>query len=195
MKMKKLFLLAAISAATVFTTVSAQKRTTARSPLFSVGLDVSAPVGDAKNFYGFGFGGSGKIEIPATQSFSITVTAGYTSIYLKDNIKNTLHTFGYDSKPAGYIPIKAGGKYYIVPEFYVEGEIGAAIGAQRSSLGGLPSLGNTLTGHGTAFAYAPGIGTSLALGGRSAIDIGARYEGWSQNGQLNQGVLRVAYKF
>lgn len=188
--MKKLFLLAIISAATVFTTVSAQTKTTAKSPLFSIGLDVAAPIGDAKDLYNVGFGGSGKIEIPATKAFSITVTAGYTSFYLKDDIKNTLKAFGLDTKPAGYIPVKAGGKYYIVPAFYVEGEIGAAIGVQRSAVGY-----NTLSGHGTAFAYAPGIGTSLGLGGRSAIDIGARYEGWSQDGQLNQFALRAAYKF
>lgn len=188
--MKKLLLLAVVSAATVFTTVSAQRKTTTISPLFSVGLEVAAPMSDAKNLYSVGFGGSGKIEIPATQSFSITVTAGYTSFYLKDNVKNTLNAFGIDAKPAGYIPVKAGGKYYIVPAFYVEGEIGASIGVQRSPVGF-----NTLTGHGTAFAYAPGIGTSLGLGGKSAIDIGARYEGWSQNGTLDQLALRVAYKF
>ncbi|MVN21053.1 hypothetical protein [Mucilaginibacter arboris] len=150
-------------------------------------------MGDAKDVYSFGFGGSGKIEIPATKSFFITVTAGYTSFYLKDNIKNTLTAFGGSTNPAGYVPLKAGGKYYIIPLFYVEGEIGAAIGVQKLS----PFLitNNTLSGRGTAFAYAPGVGVSIPLIGKSAIDAGVRYEGWSQNGQLGQLALRVAYKF
>lgn len=193
--MKKLFLLAALSAATVFTTVSAQKRATVISPNFSVGLEVAAPLGDAKGIYGVGFGGSGKMEIPATKAFFITVTAGYTSFYLKDNIKSTLKAFGFAVKPAGYVPLKAGGKFYISPLFYVEGEIGASIGVQRSTLGATTLLNNTLSGHGAAFAYAPGIGVSVPLLGKSAIDAGIRYEGWSQNGQLNQAALRVAYKF
>jgi len=188
--MKKVFLLAALSAATVFTTVSAQKRATVMSPNFSVGLEVAAPVGDAKNLYNLGFGGSGKIEIPATKFFFITVTAGYTSFYLKDNIKNALNAFGIKAKPAGYIPLKAGGKYYVSPAFYVEGEIGASIGVQQSPVGY-----NTLSGHGTAFAYAPGVGVSIPLLGKSAIDAGVRYEGWSQNGRLDQLALRLAYKF
>ncbi|WP_299284516.1 outer membrane beta-barrel protein [uncultured Mucilaginibacter sp.] len=192
--MKKLFLMFTIVAVTA-SAVSAQRTTTKRKKAamptkFSVGLELGAPTGDAKNLYNVGFGGSGKIEIPATPQFAITATAGYTSFYLKDNVKNALNAFGIKAKPAGYIPLKAGGKYYVSPVFYVGGEIGAAIGIQQSTVGY-----GTLSGHGTAFAYAPGIGVSIPLIGKSAIDAGIRYEGWSQNGQLDQLALRVAYKF
>ena len=121
------------------------------------------------------------MEIPATPQFFITATAGYTSFYLKNDVKNTLQAFGLSTEPAGFVPLKVGGKYYFNPLFYAEGEIGASIGTNRGS--------------GTAFAYAPGFGVSVPLIGRNAVDIGLRYEGWSQNYNFNQLALRLAYKF
>lgn len=171
----------ALAAATVFTNASAQKRTVKKSPLFSVGLELGLPTGDYRNFYNVGFGGSGKIEIPATKNLYITATAGYTSFYLKDSYRNLLRTIGLSTTPYGYVPLKAGGKYYFSPAFYAEGEIGAAIGINHGSS--------------SYFAYAPGIGTSIPLTGKNAIDIGFRFEGWSQNNDFNQFGLRAAYKF
>jgi hypothetical protein len=178
--MKKLYLMIVLAATTVFT-VSAQKKTVKKSPLFSVGLELIAPTGDMRSFYNVGFGGSGKIEIPATKNLYITATAGYTSYYLSDNYKNLLRSIGIPTTPTGYIPLKVGGKYYFNPAFYAEGEIGASLGTNNRSS--------------TYFVYSPGIGTSIPLTGKNAIDIGFRFEGWSQNNDFNQFGLRVAYKF
>ncbi len=185
MKIKKLLLLLTVVAVTA-SSVSAQRTTTKRKKAapqtkFSVGLELGVPTGDFKSLYSVGVGGSGKIEIPATREFFITATAGYTSFYLNDNYRNALRLFGLSTTPAGFVPLKVGGKYYFSPQFYGEGEIGAAIGTNRGS--------------GTAFAYAPGIGVSLPLPGRNAIDIGLRFEGWSQDYNFNQFAFRIAYKF
>ncbi len=184
-KMKKLFLMFTIVTLTA-SAVSAQRTTTRRKKAalptkFSVGLELGAPTGDAKNLYNVGFGGSGKIEIPATPQFAITATAGYTSLYFKNDVRNVQRAFGLSTTPAGFVPLKVGGKYYFSPVFYGEGEIGAAIGTNR--------------GNGTSFAYAPGIGVSIPLIGKNGIDVGLRYESWSQNYRINQLGLRVAYKF
>lgn len=180
--MKKVLLLILLSAATVFTTASAQRKTLAPVPLkFSIGLELEAPIGDFRHIYSAGFGGSGKIEIPATRQLFITATAGYTNFYLKDDVKRAYRAFGLSTSPDGFVPLKVGGKYYFSPAFYGEAEIGAAIGTNHGS--------------GTAFAYAPEIGTSIPLGGRNAIDVGLRFESWSQNRTVNQFALRVAYKF
>ena len=181
--MKKLFLLGLVVAVTGFSSIKAQLR----APKFSIGLEVAAPTSDAHNLYSVGFGGSGKIEIPATRQLFITATAGYSSFYLKDALKNTLRTFGASLKPAGFVPLKVGAKYYLIPLVYVEGELGAAIGVQQSATGT-----NILSGHGTAFAYAPGVGVVVPIIG---IDAGVRYEGWSQNGHFDQVALRVAFRF
>lgn len=172
--------------AVIASSVSAQRTTTRRRKAapktkFSVGLELGAPNGDYRNIYGVGIGGSGKIEIPATPQFAITATAGYTSFYFTQDVRNSLRAFGLSTTPAGFVPLKVGGKYYLSPIFYTEGEIGAAIGTNRGS--------------GTAFAYAPGIGVSLPLIGRNAVDLGLRFESWSQNSNFNQFAFRVAYKF
>ncbi|MGI4021507.1 MAG: hypothetical protein ACRYFA_08385 [Janthinobacterium lividum] len=178
--MKKLYLIIVLAATTVFT-VSAQKKTIKKSPLFSVGLELGIPTGDMRNFNTVGFGGSGKIEIPATKNLYITATAGYTTYYLKDSYKNLLRKYNYTTTPDGYVPLKVGGKYYFNPAFYAEGEIGASFGTNdRTS---------------NYFVYSPGIGTSIPLTGKNAIDIGLRFEGWSQNNDFNQFALRAAYKF
>lgn len=183
MKMKKLFLMFTIVAATasaVSAQRAAQKRQAAPATKFSVGLELGAPTGNAKNFYSVGFGGSGKIEIPATREFFITATAGFTSLYYKEGIRNGLRAINQPTTQ-GFVPLKVGGKYYFSPAFYGEGEIGASIGTNKGSS--------------TSFAYAPGIGVSIPLIGRNALDVGLRYEGWSQNGSFNQLALRAAYKF
>lgn len=184
--MKKLLLMFTL-VAIVASAASAQRTTTRRKKAapatkFSVGLELGAPTGDYnRHIFGVGIGGSGKIEIPATRQFAITATAGYTSFYFKDDYRNSLRAFGFSTTPAGFVPLKVGGKYYFSPVFYGEGEIGAAIGTNR--------------GNGAAFAYAPGIGVSLPLAGRNAIDLGLRFESWSQDVSFNQFGFRVAYKF
>jgi opacity protein-like surface antigen len=181
MKTKKLFLMAAVITATAFSTVSAQRKSQTATPIkFSVGLELGAPTGVYKNTYNAGLGGSGKIEIPATTQLFITATAGFTSFYYKENQKNALKALGLPTTQ-GFVPLKVGGKYYFSPAFYAEGEIGASIGTNKGSS--------------TAFAYAPGIGVSIPLIGRNALDVGLRYEGWSQDYSFNQLGLRVAYKF
>lgn len=183
--MKKTFLLFTIIALTVFSTVSAQRNSTKKQTTiptkFSIGLELAAPTGTFRNQYSVGVGGSGKIEIPTSREFYITATAGYTSLYLKENLRNAYRALGISTTPAGFIPLKVGGKYYFNPLIYAEGEIGAAIGTNQ--------------GHGTSFAYAPGVGVSLPILGANAIDIGLRFEGWSQNYNINQFGFRLAYKY
>ena len=125
-----------------------------------------------------GFGGSGKFEIPITSSFYGTATAGFISFYTKNrdaggNINNSNKS---------YIPVKAGGKYYLSPLLYTEVELGVSFGIQEDS--------------GNSFAWAPGFGIAYPITRKSAIDAGIRYEKWSRNGSnLNQIGIRVAYQF
>lgn len=142
---------------------------------FSVGLDFGLPMGDEGDVYSISFGGSGKMEVPFSDAFYGTVTAGFTSLYLKEEFNDLFD-------PQGFIPVKAGGKYYFGNmNYYVEGEVGAVFGIED--------------GAGTAFAYAPGLGISFPVSDKGAIDAGARYEGWSNDGTFSQIGFRIAYKF
>ncbi|TWR27051.1 hypothetical protein FPZ42_08440 [Mucilaginibacter achroorhodeus] len=163
--MKKLFFVLAIIAGTAFT-ASAQSSSSGH---FSIGFDGGFPVGSSSDVYSVVLGGNLKYEQPIASATYFTVSAGYSSLKVKD-------VFGGGS--LGYVPLKAGIKYYFNGAgFYGEGQLGAAI--------------STESGGGTAFAYSPGIGYTIDGG----FDLGVRYEGWSKNGTFSQIGFRVGYNF
>ena len=80
------------------------------------------------------------------------------------------------------IPVKAGIRYFFAENFYGGAELGAAFSAEGGS--------------GTAFAYSPGIGVEFPVADKAAIDLGVRYEGWSQNSHTNSFIgIRAAFNF
>ncbi|TZF82178.1 hypothetical protein FW774_15925 [Pedobacter sp. BS3] len=144
-------------------------------PRFNIGAEFGLPTtGSYAELFTIGFGGSGKLEVPVTKTFYATATAGFITYYLKEGVSPTYNR--------SYIPLKAGGKYYFNPMIYAEGELGISIGMQRKA--------------GSAFVWAPGVGTSFSIAKDGYLDAGIRYEGWERNGgNLDQFALRVAYKF
>jgi hypothetical protein len=167
--MKK-FLLALVVLSGVALSSFAQK--TGNVDKFNVGVDIGVPLGDASTIYDLGLGVSLKYELPVAKQLAFTASAGYTVFF----VKNNLTSLGAQST-FGYVPLKAGLKYYINNNFYLEGQAGATF--------------STESGGGTAFAWSPGIGYNLGGG----FDMSARYESWNHNGTLNQAALRFAYSF
>jgi hypothetical protein len=137
---------------------------------FSVGVEAGVPVGNASNAYNFVIGGSLKYDLPIATSTNFTVSAGYSSFLGK-----TIVTVKIPA--AGFVPLKAGIKYFFASTFYGEGQLGAAFSTQ--------------SGGGTAFAYSPGIGFQFSKN----VDLGVRYEAWSKNGTTSQVAARLAYSF
>ncbi len=112
-------------------------------------------------------GGDLRLQKDFYSNVSGLLSLGYTNFSVKD-----------DGGSIGYVPLKVGVKIFPVARFYFSGEVGAAFG--------------TDDGQGTALVYAPGVG----LGFNNGIDLGLRYEGFSQNGgNLGQVALRIAYGF
>ncbi|MDR6940499.1 outer membrane beta-barrel protein [Mucilaginibacter pocheonensis] len=173
--MKKILLALAILGGTAFTSFAQTK--SEDSGKFSIGVEAGLPLGDAKNNSSAIFGGSLKYELPIAPSTWFTISAGYNYFPYKSEIKDDLKALGIDKSGEGFIPVKAGIKYYIENGFFAEGQLGAAFG--------------TSSGSGTAFAYSPGIGYTFDGG----FEAGVRYEGWSKNGTISQVGLRLAYRF
>jgi hypothetical protein len=143
---------------------------------FSVGLDLGIP---ANSIYNIGIGASAKLEVPVISALSLSVTGGYSSLHFKRSILGQ----GNSPKPDGFVPLKAGVKYYFSPGFYGEAEAGAALRANHGS--------------GAYFAYAPGIGFSVPFNHYGGLDIGIRFEKWANSRgftSLRQSAIRVAYK-
>jgi hypothetical protein len=170
MNMKGLtkFFVAAVAAVTILSyDVKAQTSEPAGdSRLWRLGVGFSAGI-PTDDAYNIALGGDLRLQKDFSSNVSGLLSAGYTNFSIKNN--------GGD---VGFIPVKVGVKVFPIERLYVSGELGAGFG--------------TDDGQGTAFVYAPGIG----VGFNNGIDLGLRYEAFSQSGQnLGQVALRIAYGF
>lgn len=130
----------------------------AQQPSIGLGAEINFPSGNSSNVSAIGFGGYVKAELGLSNKFALTANGGLSS-FLGRNL------FGAKTPTLSYLPVKAGFKYYSSENFYVEGQLGAAIGLSNNTK--------------TAFAWSPGIGTYIKTRGTAnKIDIGLRYEGW-----------------
>jgi hypothetical protein len=174
--MKKLLFLTLLCGATAATSV-AQTTTPKEGGKFSIGVDAGLPTGSASDISNLTLGGSLKYEYPVAAKTFLSVSAGYSYFLYKSAVKDAFSALGTPKSGEGFIPVKAGLKYYFSPGFFGEGQLGAVF--------------STESGGGTAFAYAPGIGYTFSGG----LEAGVRYEGWSHDGTLGQAALRLAYRF
>jgi opacity protein-like surface antigen len=185
--MKKILLVAVFAVAAL--TVSAQTEDEAKAQAakeqkvrFSVGIDAGLPVGEAGDFYGSVLGGVAKLEVPLKTSLFATVSLGYSVLSFSDEGKAFQESFNSSTEAEGYMPIKAGLRYYFNKNIYGAAEIGSALAIKANSS--------------TGFAWAPGVGVSYPVWRNHEIDAGLRYESWSQStGNVDQIGLHVAFKF
>ncbi|MDP9076649.1 MAG: outer membrane beta-barrel protein [Bacteroidota bacterium] len=170
------------------TTTTSTKTTTSNGVILSIGVDAGIPTGKLSDSYNWNIGGSVQADLPVAQNLFVTLNAGYNSIQGKNNIGGT----GIDAPNIQLLPVKAGLKYFVIPNFYVQGEAGAAFLLNKSDLADNKSA---------AFVYAPQIGYQFPLGGKSFIDAGVRYEASTKfnsevsDSKVNFFGLRVAYAF
>ncbi|MBC7398712.1 MAG: hypothetical protein H7289_02115 [Mucilaginibacter sp.] len=172
--MKRILLILALVAGATLNTL-AQKP---GGDKFDIGLEFGKTTGSYSNFVDFAFGASLKYNHPIADGLVFTGSAGYTYLPYNNDFKTATLGFNVASSGEGFVPLKAGVKYFFNKTIYGEGQIGAAL--------------STNSGGGAAFAYAPGIGAAFGGG----ADIGIRYEGWSKSGNtISQVALRIAYSF
>lgn len=145
---------------------------------FSLGLEAGLPVGSARNISTFTIGGSLKYGFAVATNTSLTVSGGYIYFPYRGDVTSAVLGYAKTNSGEGYIPLKAGVKYYFCDLFYGEAQLGATLSA--------------VSGGGTWFAYAPGIGYRFD----THADLGFRYEGWAQSGYTkSQIAMRLAYSF
>ena len=176
--MKKLFLLTAIAGIFAFSSAKAQDPAMS-GPKLGVGVEFGFPMGDFGDVRDFGVGGSLLYQHPIANKLNFTGSAGYLSFTGKEFTSPLGGTVKLDA--AGFIPVKAGLRYFLAENIFVNGEVGAVFGTQD--------------GAGTAFAYSPGIGVEFPVADKSTLELGGRYEGWSKNGTSSFIGLRAAWNF
>lgn len=149
----------------LFVSVNANAQGTRK---FGIGLNAGAGVGTGQSF---AIGGDLRYQLDVAKQLSIPITAGYTNIQYKD---------GYGDFSYGYIPVKAGLKYFFNDSgagAYGLAEAGAAFAVGDAS--------------GTDFVYSPAIGYAWSNG----LDLAAKYEGITTGGTNGYVGLRLAYGF
>ena len=149
----------------------------------SVGPEAGIPIGQLSNGYGWFLGGSVQGELPIAKNFYVIANAGYNNFFVKDGV--------IPNQDIRTIPVKAGLKYFFVPNLlYVQAEAGASFLVDKSDLSADKS---------TNFVYAPSVGVLLKLAPKNYLDIGFRFQGngsFYNNGTYGNVLgLRVAYSF
>ncbi|MHA4894763.1 hypothetical protein ACXZ1K_08430 [Pedobacter sp. PWIIR3] len=177
--MKRLLLTTAIAGILGFSSVNAQTKDVAMTgSKIGIGAEFAFPTGNFGDAFDLGYGGSLQFQTPIANKLNFIATGGYLNFTGKD-IPGT----GGTVKVAdfGVVPLKVGARYFLTENFYAGGELGAAIGTSKGSE--------------TAFIYTPHIGVEFPVADKSTIDLGARYEAWSNNGTSRFVGLRLAYNF
>lgn len=148
----------------------------------SVGADGGIPVGSLRSGYNWNLGGSLQGDFPILKDqLYATLNAGYNNIFAKSQ---------YNIPDIQLIPVKAGLKYFVIKQVYIQGEAGVSFLTNKNNLGADKTA---------AFVYAPQAGVLLNVGGKNYIDAGFRFE--SNQKFFNGGTtsnflaLRVAYAF
>jgi hypothetical protein len=151
----------------------------AQTPNFGIGVNVGAPTNN--DVYKISLGVDARMQFNVVEQLSVPVTVGYTHMIAK----NDVFINGAEAPDYGFIPVKAGLKYFFSETgsgLYALGEIGAAFGITELSK--------------TGFLYAPAVGYSWSNG----LDLGVKYEGISKgvkytDDNIGHVALRVAYGF
>ncbi|WGQ11939.1 acyloxyacyl hydrolase [Pedobacter gandavensis] len=172
--MKKLFLLTAIAGIFAFSNAQAQKDPAMNGPKLGIGAEFAFPVGNFGDFQNFGYGGSLNYQHPIAPNLNLTGSAGYINFESKEILGTKFNS--------GFIPVKAGARYFLAENFYINGELGASFATGSNNSG-------------TAFVYSPGIGVEFPVSDKSSVDLGGRYEGWSNNGTASFFGIRAAFNF
>jgi Putative MetA-pathway of phenol degradation len=171
--MKKIILGTAMLIATVLT-VNAQSSSDPRPLKFSVGLEAGLPVGDFKEGYKFGIGGSIQGEYAAAEKLGLTLNAGFLSFTGK-----TVEILGenYKAPTQSIVPVLAGAKYYFTEKVYGHAQAGISFFNNDG---------------GSAFTYSPGIGINAG----ENFDILVKYQAATKSGSTVSFIgARVAYNF
>jgi len=180
--------LIAVSFAGHAQTTSQTTTTSSNGIIYSVGVDGGFSAGSFKSTNKWDLGGSIQADIPVASQFFLDINAGYLNFYGKNNVYGS----GTQAAPVHLIPVKAGLKYFVLQDIYVQADAGIGFATNKSDLDYQRTA---------AFLYTPQVGMQLPIGKKQFIDAGLYYEASTKftsnvdNTKLNFFGLRAAYAF
>lgn len=148
---------------------------------FGIGVDGLIPVGNLTNTVNFGLGITPRLQYSVNNKFALTFTSGFYHFFTKKiYLTEGLGAGSSIENDLDIIPVKAGVKYFVLPNIYLAGEAGASFEVEN---GGGP----------VELILSPSFGYAS-----KNWDIGLRYENFhGENYNYSFAVigLRVAYGF
>lgn len=150
--------------------ISSTVSATAQNIRMNFSPEVNIPTGNASNISGIGFGAALGLDLKVSPAHVISVNTGYNHFIGKKY-------FGARTQEIGAIPLKLGLKYFSSPDFYVEGQFGAAFHQSGASK--------------TSFIWSPGFGTYFNVGdNQQKLAFGLRYEAWTNTKYQSSSILK-----
>ncbi|MNY22934.1 hypothetical protein D3C86_1565750 [compost metagenome] len=176
--MKRFPLLAILLTFLAPTAVKAQTGDPAmEGPKFGLGADFAFPIGSFKDQTNYGVGASLLYQHPVSKKLSITGNVGYLELQGEKTIINLKYS-------EGFVPIKAGARYFLAKNIYSGAQLGVSIST---------ASGN---GNGTSFLYVPAAGVEFPVSNNGSLDVGVRYESWIRRHNTRSFVgIRIGYNF
>lgn len=118
--------------------------------------------------YSYGAGIALQVDIPVIEHINLTASAGYNNFFTTQYATNSQAIVsGYTLPNFQTIPLKLGIKWFLGKAFYVQGEAGETLLANKTQLYAVYS---------NAFTYAPQAGFLFRLKRHSYVDAGFRFE-------------------
>lgn len=133
---------------------------------FRLGIGLNGGMPTNNDTYDWSLGGDVRLQYDLTKKASLTLTTGFTNLFIDQNIKDL-----------GFIPAKIGFKAFVwEDQFYVLGEVGGGFAVTNGY-------------DQNTYIWSPGVGFTS-----DNIDVSLRYEAYTDY-DTNQIALRVAYGF
>jgi hypothetical protein len=170
--MKKPLMLSALLILCQAVLVKAQNRQPVK-----LGLEISLNPGITVKDTRFAAGADLQLSYPVSDQFALTFSGGFThTTGEKVDVSFEQYPAGYNfrSGVANIIPLKAGLKYYIRPQWYAAAGAGLAVDINGNS----------------SAVWAGELGSNLSR----RFSLGIRYEAYADFNSINQVALRAAYR-
>jgi hypothetical protein len=133
---------------------------------FRLGIGLNGGMPTNNDTYDWSLGGDVRLQYDLTPKASLTLTTGFTNLFIDHNVKDL-----------GFIPAKIGFKAFVwEDQFYVLGEVGGGFAVTNGY-------------DKNTYIWSPGIGYA-----NENIDVSVRYEAYADY-DTNQIALRIAYGF
>ncbi|MDB5011058.1 MAG: hypothetical protein JWQ06_1847 [Mucilaginibacter sp.] len=158
----------------------------------AIGIDAGLPAGNISSRYILSLGASVRLDFPISKRSYITGSVGYNNFFLANGATTTQQAIlNVPMHSLQTVPLKLGYKYFLIKQFYVQGEAGETLLLNKAAQYATKDY---------AFTYSPQVGMLFKLKKpHNYIDAGLRYEGvssfYNDKDKYSFWAIHISYAF